>query len=208
MMAVQMLVEHHHQTLQDVDIEVARYDEGSIIELLSRCPRLLYLRFVVEGVGVDVRHAIARPWACMKLKKLKVGFSLDEKCQNEELLNMASEEKEAVGGPGREEHDKALTVFMMRLGQLTQLRKVNLYPLGYFGESYSSGALPLSMANGFAHLDQWTRLEKLNFGPCPLGIPELQFMREHWTSLKTLSSAHLLPEERRWLVDHWPELKT
>ncbi|KAF9168035.1 hypothetical protein DFQ26_001738 [Actinomortierella ambigua] len=195
MMTVQVLVEHHHQTLQDVDIEVPHYHEGSIIELLSRCPQLLYLRFFVKGVGVDVRHAIARPWVCTRLKELKVGFSLDEDCQDEELLDMASEEKEAVSGPDREEHDEALTVFMMRLGQLTQLREVDFYPVGYVGPLYASEILPLSMANGFAHLDQWTRLERLSFGPIhvlPLGIPELQFMRQHWTSLKILSSACIL----------------
>ncbi|KAF9164175.1 hypothetical protein DFQ26_001718 [Actinomortierella ambigua] len=212
---VQGLVEHQHQSLENVNIDILHGQEGSIIELLSRCSRLQTLRFAVDVVGVEVRQAIARPWVCTKLKELEVSFVLDPDCDDAALLSLASEEKAAAGGPGRAEHEQAMVVLMTRLGHLKELRTVDFQLWDHFGYVAdmigSPEALPWSMANGFAHLGQWTCLRELTFDPTrdlPLDIPELQFMRQHWVSLKKLAPGKLASElTRRWLNEHWPELE-
>ncbi|KAG0249871.1 hypothetical protein DFQ27_009726 [Actinomortierella ambigua] len=207
---VQALVEHHHQSLERVDIGVMDGQESCIIELLSRCNQLQRLRFTVKkDAGVEVRYAIARPWVCTKLKQLAVKFVLGPDYNDSAAaLSSASEEKAPLGFPGPVENGKAMTVLMTRLGQLSQIQKLYLFPNQF--EPLRAAPLPWSLANGFSHLSCWTRLELLDFGryqPFPFGIPELQFMRQHWAALKEISSGDIDSDEvDQWLEDHWPEL--
>ncbi|KAF9153367.1 hypothetical protein DFQ26_000593, partial [Actinomortierella ambigua] len=204
------LVEHHHQSLERVDIGVMDGQESCIIELLSRCNQLQRLRFTVKkDAGVEVRYAIARPWVCTKLKQLAVKFVLGPDYNDSAAaLSSASEEKAPLGFPGPVENGKAMTVLMTRLGQLSQIQKLYLFPNQF--EPLRAAPLPWSLANGFSHLSCWTRLELLDFGryqPFPFGIPELQFMRQHWAALKEISSGDIDSDEvDQWLEDHWPEL--
>ncbi|KAF9966804.1 hypothetical protein BGZ73_000837, partial [Actinomortierella ambigua] len=83
-----------------------------------------------------------------------------------------------------------MTVFLRRMGQLTQLRFLDLQPGCYFFDTQPN-ALPWPLVTGFKYLDQWMQLEVIDFGAdydLPLGILELPFMRQHWTSLKSLFS--------------------
>ncbi|KAG0262238.1 hypothetical protein DFQ27_002465 [Actinomortierella ambigua] len=217
---VQDLVEHHHQSLEKVEIGVTDDQESCIIEFLSRCSQLQHFRFTAEnGSGVEVRYAIARPWVCTKLKELAVEFVMgpgyyESAAAAAEALSSASgETAPPLGFLGRTEDVQAMTVLMTRLGQLSQIKELELLPVEMLSEElppFRKVPLPWSLANGFSHLSCWTRLEQLDFGqyqPFPFGIPELQFMRQHWTALKEISSDDIDSEEIvEWLGEHWPEL--
>ncbi|KAG0242782.1 hypothetical protein BGW41_003458 [Actinomortierella wolfii] len=206
---VRHLVQSQHQTLEDIKLDIDRGEGSSLGDILFGCSRLKRLYFTVEQGGVEIRSVIGQPWVCTQLEKLEVAFVLDNECTDTNLLEIASAEKEYLA-PGRKECEQAMIVFMARFGQLKQLRYIDFHPGHYIFYSPPT-PLPWSMSNGLDRLAEFSRLETIRLCKkyeLPFGIPELQFIKQHWTSLKVVRCGVISSVEiREWLKDEWPELK-
>ncbi|KAF9162485.1 hypothetical protein DFQ26_003507 [Actinomortierella ambigua] len=201
-------------------------DEGwALAYILARCHRLRRLTFVTER-AVEGRLLLGRPWTCRELEYLDVSLTLDRHCKNGRWMHVGSWEKQKVA-PGKTELEQAEALLMQRLGQLTQLRQLILPGKTTMGWQQRQDdlyrgrrrqlkqflldkeGLTWSLANGLKYLAGLVRLEILRFGsqPLPLGIQELEFLKQAWRNLRLLRCYSIESQEiSQWMKEEWPAL--
>ncbi|KAF9970331.1 hypothetical protein BGZ73_006966 [Actinomortierella ambigua] len=179
--------------------------EGSSLSvILAQCPglRTLKVDLVWFGVGlIDIRHLIGEPWKCTLLEELELPITLDRRCKEASLKNIAADEKEDLAKTSKMvEWQQAEAVFMKRLGSLTRLRRLNLH--GRFDRKSKPSEMSWQLKTGLGHLQHLDRLETLIlvFQKYFQGIPEFQWMKQHFKSLSTLKVHNMGDDNKReWM---------
>ncbi|KAF9969101.1 hypothetical protein BGZ75_003141, partial [Mortierella antarctica] len=135
-------------------------------------------------------------WICSELEELVMSVGMD-RLQSD--LHVEQDDPKAEA--------EAEMKFMSRLGELTKLRGVRLR------DDKGVQLMSWQLTRGLAHLAGLTQLRKLDLGRVASerfqqGIPELEFMKEHWPHLNTLARPPLVyaPELVQWLKENWPQL--
>ncbi|KAF9970332.1 hypothetical protein BGZ73_006967 [Actinomortierella ambigua] len=167
------------------------YKGRSLMVILTQCTslRTLNVDLVKYDSGlIDLRHLIGEPWKCTMLEELVLPITLDRRHQETSLEDIAADEKEGLAKTSEmTKWQKAEAVFMKRLGSLTRLRRfVQKRPIWY--KAKPSPDISWQLTGGLGHLQHLDRLEtlKLDFHEYVQGIPEFQWMKQHFKSMSTL----------------------
>ncbi|KAF9974405.1 hypothetical protein BGZ73_002203 [Actinomortierella ambigua] len=124
---IEFLVERQHKSLKDMHLDLwyrlieqdddengvvhflapvdpdIGYNFGSAVcNILASCPQLCELTIETGPCKtLDIRHLIARPWVCKKMRALEIPVSLPRTCQDPRLLRHAQAEKRQAAAEGK-----------------------------------------------------------------------------------------------------------
>ncbi|KAK3821717.1 MAG: hypothetical protein J3Q66DRAFT_386493 [Benniella sp.] len=210
-----MLSLQHHQSLESLGVIFLRGHSGALADIMATCHKLKTLDFGGEPL-TDIRTLIdpQRPWVCTELEVLQGYFGLSPSLipnKNHGTGDMMKEDGEQVTS------DQVENIFMQRLGQLTKLRRLmqDCDLMRYLCNSPNDNdknIMAWALSSGLRHLADLVNLEWLEFYdldlPAGIGIPELVFIKQNWSSLKGLSCYNMdAVEIQEWLASEWPELE-
>ncbi|KAF9360136.1 hypothetical protein BGX34_007928 [Mortierella sp. NVP85] len=223
-----MLIDQQRQSLESLDVDFVQDHAGALGDILATCSKLKSLEFGAEPF-VDIRTLVdpQKPWVCTELEVFKGSFGLST-CP----FHLASNENHGAEDSKQEDEEgdeKVATIdpvasdpveglFMQRVGRLTKLRRFvrSFDIMGYLFTDYTSDIgkdiMAWTLSSGLIHLADLVNLEWLEFleGDLPkgIGIPELVFFKQRWTSLRGLACYNMdAVEVKEWLATEWPELQ-
>ncbi|KAF9958720.1 hypothetical protein BGZ70_009109 [Mortierella alpina] len=209
------LVSHHYKTLEVLELMQCRQmNSADQQEVLSRCRQLK--RFWVmnslgwcSSIGFKFEDIWSKDWACMELTKL--GLTLDQFFIINPALGMReAEEKEFIANVARRVYT-----------QIGRLQKLEVLALD-IDTSKRSKAKPsdyawdLTLSKGW--LSEMAGLRRLKSLSQPeafwskMGHAEVEFIYEHWPSLKEINlQGHILQMSAQspwlWLLSKRPQLQ-
>ncbi|KAF9907108.1 hypothetical protein EC991_011326 [Linnemannia zychae] len=197
-MKVQILIERQLENLEVFEVRMSSDMQHVVhITLLTKCSRLRVLRIL--GVAADIRCLIEskQPWNCPELEELVMSVRIGRSQSGQQ--NMELDEIEAI---------RVETEFLSRVGELTKLRKVHLRDQKGVQWLTWNRATALSLLAGLTQLRELDLGEEASYR-FQQGIPELEFMQEHWPHLNSLVRPPMKdsPELVEWLKKNWSELE-
>ncbi|KAK3821715.1 MAG: hypothetical protein J3Q66DRAFT_155591 [Benniella sp.] len=220
-----MLIDRQHQSLESLNVSFVQGHGGALGDILATCSKLKSLKFGTEPF-VDIRTLIdpQKPWVCTELEVFEGIFGLspcpsplasnenngaeDSKQEDEE-----GDEKVATLDPVTS--DPAESLFMQQVGRLTKLRRLvqnSDINFSYYASVGSKDIMAWTLSSGLTHLADLENLEWFETLdakiPKGIGILELSFIKQHWSSLRVLTCSIVdSVEVQEWLAIEWPGLK-
>ncbi|KAF9967815.1 hypothetical protein BGZ73_000351, partial [Actinomortierella ambigua] len=153
---------------------------------------------------------IERPWICTRLEQLNMALRVDRRDDVDWRRQILATEYPA-GLPLDEtkaDWEQAQTMFMMRLGTLTRLKRLELWEVLPISDQPYRG-LTCRLDAGLSQLHALHHLEVLSMGYlwAGIGIAELDWMKRHFVRLWKLDTYKIVAQEvHHWLREHWPDL--
>ncbi|KAF9972136.1 hypothetical protein BGZ73_004787 [Actinomortierella ambigua] len=204
------LAEHQAQSIQVIDMGGYRGHISSrgVQQVLANCPRLKI--FKTGGHSPQMGYLLAEDivqseWVCKGLEVLEVPiggvcrFAPGEPCPRH------PNEKD----PERVCRAVQRAVYR-QLGQLEHLQNLDVHMYNYSElKEAQLETLEWSLASGIEETKGLRKLKSLKFFGTNhrIGIPELQWMKEHWPCLTDLSSFDVPQREQvLWLAANWRKL--
>ncbi|KAF9968906.1 hypothetical protein BGZ73_009051 [Actinomortierella ambigua] len=202
--------QYHAQRVERLILTTPYTEDRSLAVVLTQFPSLRILKVsTVGGDHIDLRHLINEPWKCTLLEELELPIKLDRPYPVYYLERVAADANEDLAKTFEmTEWQQVEAVFMKRLGSLTRLRRLELKSSIKPLLEPSSG-MSWQLTTGLGHLQQLGRLEtlKLIFYEYVQGIPEFQWMKQHFKNLSTLVVYDIGDNNKReWMSKYWPEL--
>ncbi|KAK3810945.1 MAG: hypothetical protein J3Q66DRAFT_350570 [Benniella sp.] len=212
--AAKMSLENHFSTLQMLDVsQCGSFTGDDLVKILSSCPHLHTLNdHFGDGTRIhsnafidrDPTTGLLKAWACepsLRVLDIKItGIPRpDLKTGGEEDHFIV---EEAYYGQGREIQQLVYD----RLARLTHLETILLAAVSVHDVlscpefTLESGLHKLAGLKSLERLDVWSMEVKL-------GLEEVQWMAEHWPSLRLLHADVVdLEGTRKWLKEHRPQI--
>ncbi|KAK3806651.1 MAG: hypothetical protein J3Q66DRAFT_406789 [Benniella sp.] len=205
------LVGQQHESLVFLNVGILKLHTEVLADIMATCGKLKHLFFTVRPF-VDIRTLIdpQRPWVCTELEDFGGFFGLS-RCPRPRPPPSSDSSGVSDSERSRQVEDQ----FMQRLGQLTKLR--SLVQQSHYMDLIMAAEIDMeimswSLNTGLAHLKGLTNLQTLKFVerdlPIGIGIPEMEFIKQHWHCLKELAYYEMDDSDlEEWLGSEWPELK-
>ncbi|KAF9359423.1 hypothetical protein BGX34_008365 [Mortierella sp. NVP85] len=216
--SIAKLVEKQHQSLEFMEVQFDEDHSGALADILATCGRLKSLTFSGRhftdiGALIDPQ----KPWVCTELEVFSGSLGILFPVEPDDSDQLVSNEIVNVTTSRWIEEQ-----FLYRLGRLTHLRCFVQYEFDIpvretiydpvTEEWTEERMMEWSLASGLAHLHGLVNLQTFEVVgedlPKRIGIPEMVFIKQHWTSLKEMVCDDVGDEDvQEWLATEWPELE-